>query len=356
MKKLFIILLIFSINLNIFSCTEKKIEPEVDEITTYITENIIIGKSSKYELGGLLTIPDNATEEKPCPAVVLVHGSGPSDMDGVPKVYPDYPNKPFLDIADYLSTHGIAVIRYDKRTFTHGTKMINESGSFTVYEETIEDAILAAEILKSDSRINKNKVFIIGHSLGGMLAPRIHAEGGDFAGIISFAGSPRSLIEIMRDQSFAANMAIIETLEGEELEEALIIMETFDEDWNAYWSEYLDISDENEAKNTIIPGLGGCSVYYMQDLGKIPVSEYIKNITVTFLIMQGSADFQVYVDKDYSLWQKLLAGRSNATFKLYEGLNHMFMKSTTKDIEEYFIVSHVEEQVLIDIVEWIKAN
>ena len=156
-------------------------------------EKIVIGVGTKYPLNGMLTIPDETN--RLLPAVVLVHGSGPSNMDG--NVGNNYP---FKDLAEGLAERGIAVLRYDKRTFVYGKEMRNDTG-VSVKEETIEDAILAANFLRKDSRIDGNKIFIIGHSMGGMLAPRIDAEGGNFAGIIIMAGSPRKLEEIIMSQN-----------------------------------------------------------------------------------------------------------------------------------------------------------
>ena len=159
-----------------------------------ISEKITVGAGGKYPLKGLLTLPDDTAT--PVPAVVLVHGSGSSNMDEkVGKL------TPFRDLAEGLARHGIAAIRYDKRSYAHGLKMVLSKGNpITVKEETIDDAILAAELLRSDRRIDPEKIFIIGHSMGAMLAPRIDAEGGNFAGLILLAGSPRKLEEIMADQ------------------------------------------------------------------------------------------------------------------------------------------------------------
>ena len=156
-------------------------------------EKVVIGADTKYPLNGKLTFPNQ--QNGLLPAVVLVHGSGPSDMDE--KIGE---NAPFKDLAEGLSEKGIAVIRYDKRTFVYGKEMRNDTG-LSVKEETIEDALLAADILRKDLRIDAKKIFIIGHSMGGMLAPRIDAEGGGFAGIIIMAGSPRKLEEIIMDQN-----------------------------------------------------------------------------------------------------------------------------------------------------------
>ena len=98
-----------------------------------ISEKITVGAGTDYPLKGLLTLPDGPG---PFPAVVLVHGSGSSNMDE--KIYK---LTPFKDLAEALAGHGIAAIRYDKRSYTHGLKMLRQ-GDITVRQETIEDALL----------------------------------------------------------------------------------------------------------------------------------------------------------------------------------------------------------------------
>ena len=308
---------------------------------------ITVGDETDFPLSGIMSMPDNASGT--VPAVVLVHGSGPHDMD-----LSIFSNKPFRDIAEHLAASGIAVIRYDKRSFAHGANMMQQfGGSATVFHETIEDAILAAEMLKADTRVDENRVFIAGISMGGMLAPRIHAEGGNFAGIISLAGSPRSIHDI----SYSQQMLMVELMEeGDAKDNALALLDRAA--YDAAIAELLNLPDE-EAINTPT-GVGGVSAYYYKDWDRTPTSEYVMGINAPFLIMQGSEDFQVLADEDFIAWQELLEGRENATFKLYEGLNHLFMPSSGRNIadfqEEYRVAGHVDGQVLSDITEWIHSN
>jgi len=307
----------------------------------YITESVLIGQGTEYELPGALTIPGGVMPDGGYSAAVIVHGSGPIDMDGTVFAY-----KVYFDIADYLSSQGIAVLRYDKRTYAHGMKMVEEfGGALSVYEETIEDAVLAANLIKTDPRINADKVFIIGHSLGGMLAPRIHASGADFAGLILLAGSPRFLLDLSYDQ----NIDYIEKMmTGREKEDALASLSG----WDDMVATIVNIPDE-DAKTV---DLGGMSAYYLKGLYNHPAADYIKNTRVPFLVLQGSADFQVRADKDFAQYRELLSGRSNVTFILYEGLNHMFITSTTGYIDEYYIPDNVNSQVLYDIAAWIRMQ
>jgi dienelactone hydrolase len=299
-----------------------------------IEETVTINPDSEYALEGTLLIPQGL--EDPVPAVVLVHGSGQNDRDET-----IYNNKPFKDIAEYLASKGIAVLRYDKRTYIHATKMAQNISELTVKEETIDDAIAATNILKADTRIDPEKVFIIGHSMGGMLAPRIDAEGGDYAGMIIMAGSPRLYSEIYYDQY----MAVVETLTGNEKQEALAqyeeIMSIFDS---------LDNMTDEEAKQIVI---GGATGYYFKEWDSHPAADYLTQLTKPIIILQGDKDFQVYPDKDYTAYQELLKDKNNVTFKLYPGLNHLFMTSTGDDFEGYKIASHVDEKVTEDIVQFI---
>ena len=156
------------------------------------SEKIVVGAGTEYPLNGLMTLPSDLS--KPVPAVVMVHGSGASNMDEkVLKL------TPFKDLAEGLARHGAASLRYDKRTFVHARRMIRNK-HLTVKEETIEDALLAVQMLKRDPRIDHDRIYILGHSMGAMLAPRIDAEGADVKGLIMMAGTPYRLEEIVLRQ------------------------------------------------------------------------------------------------------------------------------------------------------------
>ena len=116
------------------------------------------------ELPGILTLP---TGDGPFPAVVLVHGSGPNDMDEtIGNV------KPFRDLAEGLAAKGVAVYRYDKRTYTLGMKMA-ENHQGTLMEETVDDAVAAVQLLAQQDQIDASRIYVLGHSLGGNAIPMI---------------------------------------------------------------------------------------------------------------------------------------------------------------------------------------
>ena len=308
-----------------------------------ITEKIIIGENTKYPLNGVLTLPDDLTS--PVPAVVFVHGSGSSNMDEkVGKL------TPFKDLAEGLVKHGIASVRYDKRPFAHGFKMLRDKSTvITVKEETIDDAILATNLLKNDKRIDPNKVFIVGHSMGGMLAPRIDAEGGDYRGLIMMAGTPRKIEEVLMEQSREAMESmnwLMKKIAGKQLNK-----------FNDLFDGIYELSDEEAKKKKVG---NGTTLYYFKEMGENVAPKYLENLDKPMLFMQGDKDFQVKVDKDFGAYKKLLEGKSNATFKLYENLNHAFVEALYDDIskvsKEYNVERHIGEDVIEDMANWILQN
>ena len=308
-----------------------------------IEEKVIIGKEGKYPLNGILSLPNNCNS--PIPALVLVHGSGPNDMDeSVGK------NKPFRDISEYLPTKGIAVLRYDKRFFAHRKQMIKaDPGSITVKSETIEDAILAANFLRDDNRIDSDKIYILGHSLGGMLAPRIDAEGGNFAGLIIWAGSPRNLTDIIISQ----NEEMIPQL-------GKLLQIFAKKQFKSFKAKIDALEGMTEAESKKAKFIGGASLWYLKEMADHPVSDYLKMIEKPVFILHPEKDSHVSVEEDFELYKKICAGKQNIHFKLYPGLNHLFMKSVygrIKDLnKEYKIPQNVDPTVLDDVSQFILRN
>ena len=302
-------------------------------------EKVILGKGTEYPLNGLLTIPDGTTG--PVPAVVMVHGSGASNMDEkVMKL------TPFRDLADGLAAYGIASLRYDKRTFVHGRKMMKAgAANMTVKEETIDDAVLALEMLRNDRRIDSNNIFILGHSMGAMLAPRIDAEGGNAKGLIMMAGTPHRLEDIVLrqlEQSRKGNpvLGFVTGLEGKYFAKK--------------FSGLYDMSDVEAKKKKFAANI---TLYYFKEMGQKTASDYLLESSKTVLIMQGGRDFQVLADDDFKAFREQLADRGNITYKLYPELNHCFVPAIYDDIlkasKEYSVERHIGEEVIADIAEFI---
>ena len=302
-------------------------------------EKIILGQGTRFPRKGMLTLPDG---DGPFPAVVLVHGSGSSNMDEkVGKL------TPFKDIALGLADRGIASVRYDKRSYAHGLKMVLDRKTvITAREETIDDALLAASLLRSDSRIDPDRVFLLGHSMGGMLAPRIECSGGDFRGLILLAGTPRRMEEVLADQIrqiMAAQPAFVQKLGAKKTEGLL----------GSFEGLYDMTDDEARAKKLG----GGTTLYYFKEMGQPTVEQWLEKTHKPMLVMQGEKDVQVKADVDFALYRSLLGDRENVTFRLYPGLNHCFVPArfdTIADAKKEFTPErHMGPEVLDDLADWI---
>ncbi len=301
--------------------------------------DVTLNQGSQWELSGKIT---RQSSDQSAIAAVLVHGSGPSDMNES-----IYANKPFRDIAWGLAAQGIDVLRYDKRTYTYAGKMAGMANSITVKEETIDDAIAAGQLLVDQGY---QQVYIIGHSLGGMMAPRIEQQSGDiFDGLIILAGSPRQLTDIIIDQ----NEAVIAALNDKnEIAKNQQILAEEKEKLAALPS----LSEAELVENTVF----GMPAFYVKDLQSYDTVAIARSIEKHFLILQGEDDVQVSPQTDFNAWKTALADNSQTEFILYPGLNHLFMPSQGSDIksviEEYQIAANVDQQVIDDIASFIKKH
>ena len=303
-------------------------------------EKIIVGEGTEYPLNGLLTLPDAHGEK--VPAVVFVHGSGASNMDE--RIYK---LTPFKDLAEGLAERGIASIRYDKRIFVYGRKMRKDL--ITVREETIDDAVLATKLLRQDPRIDPDGIFIVGHSMGAMLAPRIDTEGGHFRGLVLMAGTPYRLEEIVVRQLRQSGQS-----KGG-LMKAIVRLE--DKIFSRKFAGLYEMSDEEAKKKKFA---GSATLYYFKEMGRKTAVDYLWETDKPVLIMQGGMDFQVLATEDFAAFRDQLEGRSNVEYRLYEDLNHLFVKGIYNDIlkarKEYKVEQHIGAEVLDDIAAFIKSH
>ncbi|MBU9722047.1 MULTISPECIES: alpha/beta fold hydrolase [Bacillaceae] len=306
-----------------------------------IEEEVKIGEGTEFELMGTLTLPNNS--DVSFPVAVIVHGSGPIDRDGTAYSY-----KAYRDIAWGLAGRGVGVLRYDKRTYVYGGLM-HEQGltSITIREEVIDDALAALDLLKNDSRIDSEQLYLIGHSLGGMLAPKISLEYDNLSGMIMMAGSPRSLWDIIYDQNInILNTGIYDEEEREILREQLELER----------EKSIVLLEEAKEEKLMNETIFGLPATYMYDLEQYKPSEIVDDLKIPMFVLQGEDDFQVLKEADFNKWQSLLGENELATLKSYPGLNHFFIEYDglgKGTIEEYDIPNTVDEEVINDISQWI---
>jgi dienelactone hydrolase len=296
--------------------------PAYSNPSSFHEKAVTIG-DDEWKLPGTLTLPNGSG---PFPAVVLVHGSGPSDRDETVGG-----TKLFKDLAEGLASRGVAVLRYDKRTYVYAPR-IKGIRDFTINEETVDDAVRAAALLKKQPEVNPQKVYLLGHSMGGYIVPRI-AEDEKFAGLIVMAGNARPMEELMVDQAEYLKMPASDIAGIKAQAKRIKALEPGDADGPAllqippsYW---LDLRDYD------------------------PVAS-AKKLTEPMLFLQGDRDFQVTA-KDLSLWKAGLAGRKDVTFRNYPALNHLFVAGEGPSTEpEYRKPGHVSQEVVDEIAKWVK--
>ena len=283
--------------------------PYVDATKFHAVE-VHVGKDP-YLLDGTLPLPKAAG---PFPAVVLIHGSGPQDRDETIGA-----NKVFKDIAEGLSSKGIAVLRYDKRTLKYGATM---KGPVTLDMEVIDDALSAVGLLRSRQDIDPKRIFIIGHSLGAFLAPEIGVRAAPVAGVALMAPPGRSPYDII-----LAQLRYLGTPEKE-------------------------LAEVEQTINRIKAGKGdgetllGASGSYWREWAARDETAMAKKLGRPILILHGDRDFQV-LDEDIATWRKELAGTPNVEIVSFPGLSHLFIKGGGKPSpSEYDIPGHVEATVI----------
>jgi dienelactone hydrolase len=294
---------------------------------------VVVGAGTPWGLPGTLTMPAG---DGPFPAVVLVHGSGPHDRDESIG-----PNKPFRDLAGGLASRGVAVLRYEKRTREHGAKLA--AGSVTVKEEVLDDAEAAVALLRKTKGIDAKRVFILGHSLGGMLAPKLATLDPKLAGIIILAGATRPLEDLMIEQ-----VTYLAKLSGEA--DAVVMEKLAKLKEEAAKVKDPKLSVETPAKE--LP-FGVPASYWLSLRGYEPAA-VAAGLAVPVLVLHGDSDYQATA-ADFEQWQKALAGKPTATLKRYETLNHLFMEGEGKATPaEYEKEGHVAQAVVEDIANWVR--
>lgn len=310
--------------------------PAYADQTKFEEREVTIG-AGEWALPGTLTLPKGGSAK--FPAVVLVHGSGPNDRD---ETHANRSNKIFKDLAWGLASRGIAVLRYDKRSFVHGAKMVALKNSFTLNEETIDDAVLAVELLRRTPEIDAKNIFVLGHSLGGMAIPRIAKKDAQIAGLIVFAGTARPLEDVVVEQ-----YNYLAALDGSPSGE---VQAKLDEE-----KKLAEITKNLKADSPpTTPTTLGLPVSYWVDLNGYNPPVVAKTLKQPMLILQGESDYQVTM-KDFANWKAALDQKRTVTFKTYPNLTHAFMESLggKPGPQDYQKTNHVNETVVGDIAAWI---
>jgi pimeloyl-ACP methyl ester carboxylesterase len=329
----------------------------------YTAEEVIypVNDGSGVKIAGTLTIPQGPG---PFPAVLLISGSGPQDRDGAL-----YGHQPLLVIADHLSRHGIAVLRADDRGVGGSTGNVDEATT----ADFARDALAGVRFLASHPRIARDRIGLLGHSEGGVVAPLAASQSPGVAFLVLLAGTGVPGAEIVRRQGeliARANGVPEEAIQRsqEALRRTFEVLRAVPDraartaSLRPLGKDLLVTLSEDQIKtlgglgaagDAVIKGINTPWFRYFIDYDPRPA---LRKVKVPVLALNGTLDLQVPPDPNLPEIAKALkqAGNRDVTVRLLPGLNHLFQPATTGSPAEYGVIeTTIDPQVLGLVTDWI---
>ena len=308
--------------------------PPYADSTRYRAEEVTVDAGVGLPLGGVLLVPEG---EGPVPGVVLVHGSGPSDRDGTVG-----PNKPLRDLAVGFASEGIAALRFDKRTAEHPQWFADRA--YTAADESIDDVLAALDVLRQHPDVDPERLFVVGHSLGGVIAPRIAQraaeQGTPVAGIVVLAGSARPLDLVIEGQ-----LDYLDEVAPEQREQRASLREAV-----------VRIRALTPADAASTEPVGGAPPSYWLDLADYPPAPLAAALDLPVLVVHAGRDYQV-TEADFAVWEAALADDPDATLRRYPALNHLlFTGEEPSTPAEYQQQGFVDATLVEETAAWIRSR
>ena len=342
--------------------TKPLIRPQHPEPPFGYTEIPVVfqNKLEDFQLKGILTKPAG---DGPFPAVILVTGSGPQDRNSE-----IFGHKPFLVIADYLTNHGVVVLRYDERGVGESEGQFSTATSV----DFKNDAIYALEFLREQPFVDQQKVGLIGHSEGGLIAWMVGAEQNKADFLIALAppvvpipdlmlkqtedisrssGSPKDLVS----QQIFINKKFYDMIrQSKNSEEAMTqIPGLVDEIMDGYGIEKEILQQQaNSLSSTFEKSINP----WFYNFIKTNPEEYISMINVPVFAAFGGKDLQVNASQNGNKLMKLFQAKPELlNVEVYPELNHLFQQAETGAVSEYATIEETfNNSVMQDIESFIK--
>ncbi len=286
----------------------------------YSSRDVSIKTDDGVMLAGTLTIPNAAAT--PLPGFVLVHGSGCNDRDETIG-----PNKIFAQLANRLSNDGYEVLRYDKRSCGES------GGKFPVRDRLIADARAAIAYLRSQPGIDPKRIYVLGHSEGGELAPSIAIADGHLRGIVLLAPPALPLEQILKQQLLrkvsGANRVAMEKQVQAQL-------------------DAIASGKKPNAENR-----------WLQSTFGVDPALLIAHVPCPILILQGTKDIQVLPADTPRLVQAAQNAHRDVTVVMLDGDDHLFIKLSSDEQStggEYFTPSYLDPALFTAIETWLGSH
>jgi uncharacterized protein len=331
----------------------------------YYSEDItFVNTKDKITLAGTLTLPG---KEGLFPAVILISGSGPQNRDEEL-----YGHKPFLVLADHLTKNGIAVLRFDDR----GTAKSKGDFQTATSEDFAKDVEAALIYLKTRKEIDKNKIGLIGHSEGGIIAPMVAARSKDVGFIVLLAAPGIQGIELMLIQqelvfkAYGLNNGVVQRKKEVSKGAFEIIInsnnndkEILRSDLTEYFKKSLSELPKTERpldlEKNIDQRVNQLLTPWWLFFLKYDPSIILKDIKCPVLALNGEKDLQVPPKENLGAIKQGLEKGNNKkiTIKELPGLNHLFQECKTGSTAEYYGIEQTfSPKTLNEISNWIKEQ
>ena len=297
------------------------------------TEHEVVVGDGPLAVPGTLTVPRGAG---PFPAAILLSGGGPFDRDGTAG-----PLKPLKDLAWGLAGRGVASLRFDKVTAVH-PEVLAEMLEFTAADEYLPYARDAFRQLHQNPEIISDRIHIVGHSMGGKMAPRIAEAEPGIAGLVLLAADAVPMQRaVVRTVRHLVSLGVIPAAAVAAVEQ------------QAANVEREDLSSSTPTDD--LP-LGYSGAYWLDLRAYDPVST-AQNLGRPMLILQGGRDYQVTEADDLALWRAGLGGRPDVDIRVHAADNHMFAPGAGPSTPaEYSTPANVDPAVVDDIALWINPD
>jgi fermentation-respiration switch protein FrsA (DUF1100 family) len=309
--------------------------PDYAVPASFTEKDVTVGAGTEWALPGTLTMPAG---KGTFPAIVLVHGSGPNDRDETILA-----SKPFRDLAWGLASQGVAVLRYDKRTRVYGEKVAALS-NFTVKEESVDDALAAVAMLRQTPGVDPQRIFVLGHSLGAGLAPRIAAADPRIRGLVVMAGLTTTL-----EDTIVRQYEYLLALDGSLSDDDRKMIE----DVKRQTARVKQLTTADLSSKEL---LHGAPVAYWLDLRAYDAITTARRLKQPMLVIQGERDYNVTMT-DFAGWQRLAAQKKNVTTKSYPKLDHLFLEGEGPSSDaQYAVPRNIPRYVIDDIAAFVKRH
>jgi len=318
-------------------------------------------KAENIKFSGTLTLPKNV---KNPPVVILITGSGPQNRDEELLGH-----KPFLVLADHLTRQGIAVLRYDDR----GTAKSEGDFSVATSFDFASDVEAAMTYLQTRSDVvDVNKIGLVGHSEGGLIAPIVAARNKNVAFCVLLAGPGVGGKEVLLTQGkkaaelagFEANeIAISQEISAKVLDiSANYKGEASKEKISALYQEMKKRMTSEKAKAELTDNALKTqmemitSPWMVAFIGYDPQTS-LQKTNCPVLAINGEKDFQVLPKLNLDGIKKGLKHNKDVTIKEFKDLNHLFQTSKTGALSEYSEIEETFAPVALNFIsQWINAR